>query len=607
MIQSLRLTNRFTPYFFAFLIGWHTPLWGQAEEAAKCEVKPAPVEGQQKISGTVGSEAARVNVTVSNPKPKKMVHEVSATLISANQFSVSTPALKAGQIIDVQEVKADGSNAKKCAATVAPRCVINPAIEGDTNIVGQATPDAEKVKLTVMRGISELVVYETTAGVGSDKKFTIPVPALKPGQLVRVQGLKSVADAQGAKTDQPAGASCEIAVIQQCVINPAKEGDTSVSGKAGAKAAKVVLRIERGGSLVEMADESFDAEKKTFTATVKPLAVGQDVVLQGFTSAGVAAGKCSVPVETAEYSWGRVRATFNGGVILSKENNEFSEQDLYASFNLDKTWLGLGKTPEKQKKGFLINSFFDVRLTALPVTSIDPAKKDNGGTGNGGGNGGGSGNGGETGNNGTGSSLNAAPGQFQDAPATPKRVTSQMDNLLASRKAALFQAGLYLPLYPEAFTWDYLGRKNALFLAPLAKAGFQTLTSEDAAAGQSQVEAVADDVSNFFGFGARIGHYQLSGNNDESHQLISYLDIVMGRWENFDLKEEFEVEGAPNIVELTRPWRLGLEGRLKIPLSPFSIGFDANLGDGRDDIRFIFGTRFDIGKLFGKLQSLQGQ
>jgi hypothetical protein len=54
-----------------------------------------------------------------------------------------------------------------------------------------------------------------------------------------------------------------------------------------------------------------------------------------------------------------------------------------------------------------------------------------------------------------------------------------------------------------------------------------------------------------------------------------------------------------------RKWRWGIEGRLKIPMTPLQIGFDANLGAGRDDVRFIFGTRFDIGVLFSKLRLFQ--
>ena len=58
-----------------------------------------------------------------------------------------------------------------------------------------------------------------------------------------------------------------------------------------------------------------------------------------------------------------------------------------------------------------------------------------------------------------------------------------------------------------------------------------------------------------------------------------------------------------------RPWRIEALGRLKIPETPFIVGFDGNFGKGPDDLRFIFGTRFDIGKIMRtlKLAAAQGE
>jgi len=58
-------------------------------------------------------------------------------------------------------------------------------------------------------------------------------------------------------------------------------------------------------------------------------------------------------------------------------------------------------------------------------------------------------------------------------------------------------------------------------------------------------------------------------------------------------------------------------GLLKLPLKPFFIGFSANihqnfgLGNSttvdhvRDDLRFLFGAKFDSGKLFGAIRKIQ--
>lgn len=71
--------------------------------------------------------------------------------------------------------------------------------------------------------------------------------------------------------------------------------------------------------------------------------------------------------------------------------------------------------------------------------------------------------------------------------------------------------------------------------------------------------------------------------------MVSYLDVTWGKFQNI------EAGGK-------RPLRLALEGRLKIPAMPFSVGFDANLGSGgRDDLRFLIDSGFNIGDLFKKV------
>ena len=107
-------------------------------------------------------------------------------------------------------------------------------------------------------------------------------------------------------------------------------------------------------------------------------------------------------------------------------------------------------------------------------------------------------------------------------------------------------------------------------------------------------KSIGDNVNNFFGFGGRIGHYgRLAASNSEAHNLTNYLDFTFGKWENFARPVSAEM---PSILK--RDWRLGLEGRLVDPWSKiFMVGFDANLGDGPDDVRFIFGARIDLNTL----------
>jgi len=62
--------------------------------------------------------------------------------------------------------------------------------------------------------------------------------------------------------------------------------------------------------------------------------------------------------------------------------------------------------------------------------------------------------------------------------------------------------------------------------------------------------------------------------------------------------------GGSRLFVRERKFRWGVEGRLKIPETTLFVGVDANLGKGPDDLRFLFGTRFDIGALFHRHSSV---
>ncbi len=294
------------------------------------------------------------------------------------------------------------------------------------------------------------------------------------------------------------------------------------------------------------------------------------------------------PLESAsedppEYDWGRVRGYFAGGVIFSKERDNFSKSDIFLDFTLDKNYLG--------RKHMDINTFFNARLTSIPVTAKD------------------------TTTSGTTSGTSAT-----NADTTPCN-TPDCAAFITSQKAAMMQAGVYVPLYADFMTWRREVRRlngtlsryerNALFLAPLAKGGILTVTGNTQTAEAKQFGA--DDVFNFFSFGGMLGHFRLHTketaegweiNPDIAPELISWLTISAGRWENFEIEVPSGQKNAAgqDILVRRRPWRYEALGRLKIPETPFIIGFDGNFGKGPDDVRFIFGTRFDIGKILHTLR-----
>lgn len=290
--------------------------------------------------------------------------------------------------------------------------------------------------------------------------------------------------------------------------------------------------------------------------------------------------------EPPEYDWGRVRGYFASGVIFSKERDDFSKTDIFLDFTLDKTYLAQPFGPFKN-----LNTFFEARLTSIPVTAT------------------------------------AAPSASPTPSPSPSPECNTADCVafITSRKAAMMQAGIYLPMYWGFTTWDrsvrIVGRPsrtetNALFIAPLAKGGILTTT------GQQTAEAKQfgkDDVFNFYSFGFMVGHLRLHGtrtatghfipNTNVAPELISWLAITRGRWENFEVETPTGMKDAMgnDILWRQRPYRWEALGRLKIPETPFIVGFDGNFGKGPDDVRFLFGTRFDIGKILHTLKVASAQ
>lgn len=233
------------------------------------------------------------------------------------------------------------------------------------------------------------------------------------------------------------------------------------------------------------------------------------------------------------YDWGRVRSYFSLGAFLTTFEPNSSKSNPYIGFNMDANWL---QGEFRRGGGWLANAFLDARLTPIP---IEP---------------------------------NSQP---------------SLGQLLQTHQAVLVQGGVYLPLFLEDTTWQFRGDRHALFFGPLLKAGLQSV-GDDPRAG----------LYGLYGAGVRFGHYRFLNTFEPKNvapELISYMDIAVGKWENF---ERFNAQGRRIL-----PWRTHVEARLKIPGAPlpFQTGFDANLGAGRDDLRFLFSVHFDIGKAMGYL------
>jgi hypothetical protein len=333
---------------------------------------------------------------------------------------------------------------------------------------------------------------------------------------------------------------------------------------------------------------STGAENGNANGAVSEVPASGNTLVSGTTGNGTgiansgAAKTMDVP-DVAPYDWGKVRAYFSGMAIFSKEREEFSKQDIGLGFNIDKAWAQWGQR-------FHINTFFEGRLTAIPVNP-DLLMNDTENASEEGEGGGGEGDGDED--------------------------TATTSDFTLSKKAALLQVGLYLPIFVSKWAFNTgdpdedkklnkdLKPNNAIFIAPIAKVGIQSITN-----GTVSEEAKlfgADDVYNFGSVGIRIGHVSLPKDYPDkvSPEMNSYLDITRGRWENFELLVPAKDGQGNDIRVRQRQLRWGAEGRFKVPDTPFIVGFDGNFGKGPDDLRFLFGMRFDIGKIIGKLKLLE--
>jgi hypothetical protein len=378
---------------------------------------------------------------------------------------------------------------------------------------------------------------------------------------------------------------------------PVKEGDKSIGGVAG-DAANVTADVTVGEILIERATGA--AKDGQFSVTFQnKLVTSQTIVLTGKTADSVPVPGQNITVQPIDFDWGRVRAYFVAGVLFSQNDggssngNFFSRQDFFMSFNLDKNWA--------YRRNWRFHSFFDARLGAIPVHNDSP-KPSSSTTGSG---------------STTGSSSTTGSGSTTGSATTTATPFSDPNSFAGSQKVGTFVAGIYAPF--TATRWYYHDQPNSFFIAPLMKIGFSTPSNEALRDNASAI--VVPSTNRFFTQmvgGLRFGQvreYELhcpcrpgtERDLSKAPELISYLDAGLGKFGNF---LESPGPALPTDSRVYRLWRYQLEGILKIPSTPLFIGFQANVAaqhghkDYRqppDDLRILFGTRFDIGKLFAKL------
>jgi hypothetical protein len=366
--------------------------------------------------------------------------------------------------------------------------------------------------------------------------------------------------------------------------------------------------VKAHGTPVDIASGGDITGSGVFTVTLdSPLIPGNLVVEETFVDA--TSGTTISPVLYSDASpigsigdWGRVKAYFTSGALISQNGQSFSQSNLFLSFYLDKDWKmpgywDRGKTTEPilAERGLGVNTFFETRLTAIPVTAQPcPAT---------------------TGSSTTTATSTSCP---SSSNASTRSTSNNFNTFLTTQKTARLDVGVYLPILIS--NWKFQKQPQALFLAPLVKTGVDTPTgslnqvqaqAQSMSAGNSPGNVTAVNTANFYNwytFGGRVGHYALTESKNEAPELISYLDIALGRFSN--------LETILNNGHRQRLYRISLEGLLKVPQTPLVIGLSANVGQtslsngtpiqqrAGDDLRFLFGTKFDVGKIVSQVTKI---
>ena len=187
-------------------------------------------------------------------------------------------------------------------------------------------------------------------------------------------------------------------------------------------------------------------------------------------------------------------------------------------------------------------------------------------------------------------------------------------SLASSPNSVHLETGIYLPVYSSWFRWRFAHQSYAIFAAPIAKIGFDSLrgsatdqlTQAAASASgtptagqlnyQNAVNALSKDIYRMMSVGVRLGFMRFAPTPNRAPETISYVDFSYGRFDNFFVQKYQD----PN-EGIRYPWRFDLVGAFKIPLMPLYIGSEINKGVGPDSMSIFVGLRTDLSSVLSKL------
>jgi hypothetical protein len=270
-----------------------------------------------------------------------------------------------------------------------------------------------------------------------------------------------------------------------------------------------IYKIGPGNSMTKSPGGTSHSITAVFTPKGSPYASS--------TSSATSITASSLPLNDREHT------DFVGGILFAADGSNYSQGNSFLAMNYDRAVWNQRKYPAAPSRLPGGNTFFQARLTSIPVNTNQTTQS-------------------STGTNST------STGTGSSGSST----TISTSSFLSAQKTAQFSGGLYLPwLFGQVPRFKPLAKKEqTFFLAPVARFGFSTpassagnsstTTNADPSTGQTTTttttptllgttSTATGQLYNFWFAGGRIGTAELQPG---SMKVIHYFDIGVGKFNN---------------------------------------------------------------------------
>lgn len=248
------------------------------------------------------------------------------------------------------------------------------------------------------------------------------------------------------------------------------------------------------------------------------------------------------------------------GIEFSDERDDFSQQDLVLDFvTLQRR---LAHVSDDDGHARAIQSYVAFGSKTIPVEEPDQGSEPDSGSD-------------QSGDEGAASGSN-------DANGNGTGDSTEFDTFLKSRKAIALELGV-------GYVWESRRSDDVLGFGPVFKAGIQSVSDS------SESTSTGNNTSLFFAGGVRFTRTSRTIASAQP-KILAFTDIVVGRFDNFLSAEQAQAAGQD--IEDRRWPRVAITAMQKL-IGDIYVGVRANVGPGRDDLRFFVSAVLDVSVLGG--------